>query len=97
MEGLGMTAGEFAEAFKSPDAKNEKESREYIESFYDKAIANPGQYIKATIDECINRLDCLFKSYKHDSEFNYQLNVSNSPWNLLKKYITEAGLLTSID
>lgn len=38
MEELGMTAGEFAEAFKSPNAKNEKESTEYIESFYNRAV-----------------------------------------------------------
>lgn len=39
------------------------------------------------IQECISSLETLFKYYKNDSEFNYQLEVSNSPFNLIKKYL----------
>lgn len=41
-----------------------------------------------TIKECINRLETLFKSYSKDSEFNYQLSVSDSPFNQLKKLVS---------
>lgn len=41
-----------------------------------------------TIKECINRLETLFRSYSKDSEFNYQLSVSDSPFNQLKKLIS---------
>ena len=44
--------------------------------------------VEKTTKECIERLDCLFRAYKKDSEFNYQLSVSDSPWNTLKKRIT---------
>lgn len=37
-----------------------------------------------TTEECIVRLETLIKSYQKDSEFNYQLNVSDSPFNQLK-------------
>lgn len=39
-----------------------------------------------TIEECVNRLETLFKAYQKDSEFNYQLSVSDSPFNTLKQY-----------
>lgn len=41
-----------------------------------------------TIKECINRLETLFRSYSKDSEFNYQLSVSDSPFNQLKKLVS---------
>lgn len=41
-----------------------------------------------TIEESISRLETLFKSYQKDSEFNYQLNVSDSPFNQLKKLVS---------
>ena len=41
-----------------------------------------------TIEESISRLETLFKSYQKDSEFNYQLTVSNSPFNQLKKLVS---------
>lgn len=42
-----------------------------------------------TAEECISSLETLFKAYQKDSEFNYQLNVSNSPFNLLKKRLAQ--------
>ncbi len=39
-----------------------------------------------TITECIDSLETLFKAYQKDSEFNYQLSVSDSPFNTLKQY-----------
>lgn len=44
-----------------------------------------------TTEECISSLETLFKAYQNDSEFNYQLNVSNSPFNLLKKRIAQTS------
>lgn len=39
-----------------------------------------------TIEECVNRLEALFKWYQKDSEFYYQLYANNSPFNTLKQY-----------
>ena len=44
-----------------------------------------------TTEECISSLETLFKAYQKDSEFNYQLSVSNSPFNLLKKRLTQTS------
>lgn len=45
-----------------------------------------------TLKECIESLETLFKSYKKDSEFNYQLEVENSEFNILKKhFLIEEG------
>lgn len=41
-----------------------------------------------TIEESISRLETLFKSYQKDSEFNYQLTNSDSPFNQLKKLVS---------
>ena len=49
-----------------------------------------------TIQENIDRLECLFKSYKNDSEFNYQLEVKNSPFNEIKEYIQKQEKLLNI-
>ena len=35
-------------------------------------------------EECIERIETLFRSYQKDSEFNYQLTVNDSPFNQLK-------------
>ena len=40
-----------------------------------------------TLKESIESLKCLFKAYQKDSEFNYQLNVSDSPFNQLVKLV----------
>ncbi len=50
------------------------------------SVMNPNQK-ELTAFECIESLETLFKAYKNDSEFNYQLNVSNSPFNTLKKIL----------
>ena len=47
---------------------------------------------KLTIEECLQRLEILFKSYQKDSEFNYQLSVSDSPFNQLKKLVCNKGI-----
>lgn len=43
--------------------------------------------IKETLQDSLERLECLFKAYQDDSEFNYQLNNENSPWNKLKETV----------
>lgn len=48
-------------------------------------VMNPNKK-ELTVHECIERLETLFKAYKNDSEFNYQLNVEDSPFNTLKKF-----------
>ena len=49
-------------------------------------VMNPNKK-ELTAVECIERLETLFKYYVKDSEFNYQLNVSDSPFNTLKKLV----------
>ena len=50
------------------------------------SVMNPNQK-ELTAFECIESLETLFKAYKNDSEFNYQLNVEDSPFNTLKKFL----------
>ena len=50
---------------------------------------SPGYKKEKTLRECIESLECLFKSYQKDSEFNYQLSVDDSPFNILKKAVLE--------
>ena len=40
-----------------------------------------------TIQECISRLETFFRAYPKDSEFNYQLTVSDSPFNQLREHV----------
>lgn len=49
-------------------------------------VMNPNKK-ELTALECIESLENLFKYYKKDSEFNYQLSVSDSPFNTLKKFL----------
>lgn len=51
-------------------------------------IAGPGPAPK-TIEECLLGLETLFKAYRNDSEFNYQLSSSNSEFNQLKARLAE--------
>jgi len=44
---------------------------------------------RQSVEEAIKRLENLFNSYKKDSEFNYQLNVNDSPFNIIKNYFSE--------
>ena len=39
-----------------------------------------------SIEECFERLECLFKN-SQGSDYNYQLLVSNSPFNTLKRLV----------
>ena len=50
-------------------------------------LTSNGNNKKRTPNECIESLETLFKSYSEDSEFGYQLHVSNSPFNTLRDYI----------
>lgn len=54
-----------------------------------KNSCSPDYKKEKTLRECIESLECLFKSYQKDSEFNYQLSVSDSPFNILKKAVLE--------
>ena len=47
-----------------------------------------GNKKQPSLEECVERLETLFKAYQHDSEFNYQLVVSDSSWSILKRYMT---------
>lgn len=51
--------------------------------------SSPSYKREKTLRECIESLECLFKAYQKDSEFNYQLSVSDSPFNILKKAVLE--------
>ena len=44
---------------------------------------------KLTIQECISRLETFFRAYQKDSEFNYQLSVSDSPFNQLREHVSK--------
>lgn len=52
-------------------------------------ICSPGCKKEKTLRECIESLECLFKAYQKDSEFNYQLSVDDSPFNILKRAVLE--------
>lgn len=54
-----------------------------------KNSCSPDYKKEKTLRECIESLECLFKSYQKDSEFNYQLSVSDSPFNILRKAVLE--------
>ena len=49
-------------------------------------ITAPSEVHIPSIEECIERIECLFKN-SNDSDYNYQLNVVDSPWNILKLHI----------
>ncbi len=51
-------------------------------------IAGPGP-APLTIEECLLGLETLFKAYRNDSEFNYQLSSPNSEFNQLKARLAE--------
>ena len=51
-------------------------------------ITGPLKKEELTIQECLARLETLFKSYQKDSEFNYQLSVCDSPFNQLKELVS---------
>ena len=53
-------------------------------------ITTPSKSLTPTPKEAIERLECLFKAYQKDSEFNYQLTIPNSPFNVIKKYIEQS-------
>lgn len=46
-------------------------------------VCSPEGIKEKTLDECVESLECLFKNSK-GSDYNYQLNVSNSAFNLLR-------------
>lgn len=106
MEELGMTAGEFAEAFKSPSAKNEKESREYVKSFYNESNSEETyvRYNEATLilrtflsDDYGNKLKdikcgvCLTQpKFNVDYTFNQPLDINEG-------YITEQAFYRMVE
>ena len=49
-------------------------------------LTAPSEVHVPSIEECIERIECLFKNSK-GSDYKYQLNVKNSPWNILKWHI----------
>lgn len=55
-------------------------------------LAAPAEVHMPSIEECIKSMECLFKAYQKDSEFNYQLSNNKSPWNILKLHILELKL-----
>ena len=52
-------------------------------------LTSPSEVHVPSIEECIERIECLFKNSK-GSDYNYQLNVKNSPWNILKWHIVDS-------
>ncbi len=55
-------------------------------------LTAPAEMRMPSIEECIKSIECLFKAYQKDSEFNYQLSNQNSPWNILKLHILDLKL-----
>lgn len=58
----------------------------------DNELTAPAEVHIPSIEECIKSIECLFKAYQKDSEFNYQLSNQHSPWNILKLHILDLKL-----
>ena len=52
----------------------------------DNELTAPSEMHIPSIEECIESIECLFKN-SQGSDYNYQLNVIHSPWNILKLHI----------
>lgn len=49
-------------------------------------LQSPGSVKELSIAKCIDRLECLLKNSR-GSDYTYQLEVPNSPFNTLKRYL----------